>query len=132
MMARILLVDDAPRVRESIKDALESAGFEVDEAPDGKEAIELLNERSYSLLITDLWMPEVDGLDLMKHQRKINPNMPVIAITGGAVGLEPPNFSITLAQNWGADAVLDKPFDNDDLVDIVKDLIIRYAAKGDQ
>ena len=132
MMARILLVDDAPRVRESIKDALETAGFEVDEAPDGKEAIELLNERSYSLLITDLWMPEVDGLDLMKHQRKINPNMPVIAITGGAVGLEPPNFSITLAQNWGADAVLDKPFDNDDLVDIVKDLIIRYAAKGDQ
>ena len=132
MMARILLVDDAPRVRESIKDALETAGFEVDEAPDGKEAIELLNERSYSLLITDLWMPEMDGLDLMKHQRKINPNMPVIAITGGAVGLEPPNFSISLAQNWGADAVLDKPFDNDDLVDIVNDLITKYAIEVNQ
>ena len=132
MMARILLVDDTPKVRESIKDALESAGFEVDEAPDGLVAIEFLNERPYTLLITDLWMPEVDGLDLMKHLRKINPNMPVIAITGGAIGLEPPNFSIALAQSWGADAVLDKPFDNDDLVDVAKDLSAKYAAKGDQ
>ena len=132
MMARILLVDDTPKVRESIKDALETAGFEVDEAPDGKEAIDLLNARSYSLLITDLWMPEVDGLDLMKHQRKINPNMPVVAITGGAIEMAPPNFSVALAQSWGADAVLDKAFDNDDLVDIVNDLITKYAAKGDQ
>ena len=132
MMARILLVDDTQKVRESIKDALETAGFEVDEAPDGLVAIEFLNERPYTLLITDLWMPEVDGLDLMKHLRKINPNMPVIAITGGAIGLEPPNFSIALAQSWGADAVLDKPFDNDDLVDIAKDLIAKYATKGDQ
>ena len=132
MMARILLVDDTPKVRESIKDALESAGFEVDEAPDGLVAIEFLNERPYTLLITDLWMPEVDGLDLMKHLRKINSNMPVIAITGGAIGLAPPNFSVALAESWGADAMLDKPFDNDDLVDIAKDLIAKYADKGNQ
>ncbi len=129
-MARILLAEDAPEVRASIREFLELAGFEVDEAPDGKVASDLLDQRSYALLITDLWMPQVDGLDLLKHLRKVNPNMPVVAISGGAPGRAPIDYSLTLAESWGADAVMNKPFDNDDLVEIVKDLIAQYAAKG--
>ena len=127
-MARILLVEDAPEVRESIKDSLELAGFEVDEAPDGKIATELLTERTYALLITDLWMPNVDGIDLLKHLRKANPKLPVIAISGGAPGRAPLDCSVALATTWGADAVFHKPFDNDDLIETVKDLLAQYAT----
>lgn len=131
-MPRILLVEDAPEVRISIRDSLKLAGFEVDEAPDGKVAIDLLAERPYALVITDLWMPHVDGLDLLKHLRKVNPNMPVVAISGGAPGRAPIDFSMALATTWGADVVLDKPFDNDDLIDIINDLLAQYAAKANQ
>ncbi len=131
-MARILLVEDFPEVRESIKDSLELAGFEVDEAPDGSVAIDFLAKGTYALVVTDLWMPHVDGLDLLKHLRKINPNMPVVAISGGAPGRAPVDFSVALANTYGADTVLDKPFDNDDLVDIINDLLAQYAAKGCQ
>ncbi len=127
-MAPILLVDDTLHVRISIRDSLEMAGYEVEEAVDGLVAIELLKSRSYALLITDLWMPNVDGIDLLKRLRTINPKMPVIAISGGAPGRAPIDYSVALATTWGADVVLHKPFDNDDLVDEVKALLIKYAA----
>ena len=104
------------------------AGYEVEEAVDGLVAIELLQSRPYALLITDLWMPNVDGIDLLKRLRTINPKMPVIAISGGAPGRAPIDYSVALATTWGADVVLHKPFDNDDLVDEVKALLIKYAA----
>ena len=127
-MSRILIADDASAVRESIKDFFELAGFEVDEAPDGMLACELLEQRSYDLLITDLWMPNMDGLDLLKRLRKINPKMPVIAISGGAPGRAPIDFSVALATTWGADIVMHKPFDNEELVEAAKKLLIEYAA----
>ncbi|CAK0752106.1 Response regulator [Azospirillaceae bacterium] len=127
-MARILVTEDAPAVRESIKDSLEMAGFAVDEAPDGEVACDLLQHRAYDLLITDLWMPNMDGLDLLKRLRKINPKMPVIAISGGAPGRAPIDFSVALATTWGADIVFHKPFDNDELVEAVKNLLVQYAA----
>ncbi len=127
-MAPILLVEDTLDVRISIRDSLEMAGYEVEEAVDGLVAIELLQSRPYALLITDLWMPNVDGIDLLKRLRTINPKMPVIAISGGAPGRAPIDYSVALATTWGADVVLHKPFDNDDLVDEVKALLIKYAA----
>ena len=128
-MAHVLLVDDSPEVRESIKDSLELVGYTVDEAPDGKVACELLAHRPYDLVITDLWMPNIDGLDVLKHLRKTNPNMPVIAISGGAPGRAPIDYSVALATTWGADIVLHKPFDNDDLIDKAKELLAKYAAQ---
>ena len=127
-MAPILLVEDTLDVRISIRDSLEMAGYEVEEAVDGLVAIELLQSRPYALLITDLWMPNVDGIDLLKRLRTINPKLPVIAISGGAPGRAPIDYSVALATTWGADVVLHKPFDNDDLVDEVKALLIKYAA----
>ena len=127
-MARILLAEDAPAVRESIKDFLILAGFEVDEAPDGQVACDLLAQSPYDLLITDLWMPNMDGLDVLKRLRKINPKLPVIAISGGAPGRAPIDFSVALATTWGADIVFHKPFDNEELVEAVRKLLAQYAA----
>ena len=121
-MKRILLVDDVPAVRLSIRAALEAAGYQVLEASDGKEALALLGTQAMNLIVTDLWMPNLDGVELLKRLRAVNANIRVIAISGGGMR-KPIDVSAALAQTWGADAVLYKPFDNDDLVAEIKRLL---------
>jgi CheY-like chemotaxis protein len=120
-MKRILLVDDVPAVRLSIRAALEAVGYQVLEASDGKEALTLLDSQGVDLIVTDLWMPNLDGVELLKRLRAGNANIRVIAISGGGMR-KPIDVSAALAQTWGADAVLYKPFDNDDLVAEIKRL----------
>ncbi|MEI8395512.1 MAG: response regulator [Rhodospirillaceae bacterium] len=129
-MTRILVVEDALEVRVSITASLEEAGFVVDEAADGAVALALLERQPCDLMITDLWMPNMDGLDLLKRLRAINPKLPVIAISGGAPRRAPIDYSVALADTFGADRVLHKPFDNDDLVDEVKKLLAQYAERA--
>lgn len=121
-MKRILLVDDVAAVRLSIRAALEAVGYQVLEAADGKEALDLLSNESVDLIVTDLWMPNLDGVELLKRLRAANVAIKVIAISGGGVR-KPIDVSAALAQTWGADAVLYKPFDNDDLVNEVGRLL---------
>jgi CheY-like chemotaxis protein len=121
-MKRILLVDDVPAVRLSIRAALETAGYQTVEAADGEEALTLLGSQSVDLIVTDLWMPNLDGVELLKRLRASNLNIKVIAISGGGTR-KPIDVSAALAQTWGADAVLYKPFDNDELVEEVKRLL---------
>jgi CheY-like chemotaxis protein len=123
MMARILLADDASAVRFSIAVALRADGHEVTEASDGGAAIGLLRTRPFDLVITDLWMPVLDGIDLLKHLRVHHPEMKVIAMSGGAPERAPIGISMTIARAWGADAVFQKPFDNDDLLAEVRRLL---------
>ena len=129
-MTRILVVEDVLEVRVSITASLEEAGFVVDEAPDGAVALAILERQPCDLIITDLWMPNMDGIDLLKRLRAINPKLPVIAISGGAPRRAPIDYSVALANTWGADRVLHKPFDNDDLVDEVKKLLAQYAERA--
>ena len=127
-MAMILLVDGSLELRDALKASLKSAGFVVDDADDGVAALALLERRPFDLLITDLWLPQMDGLALMKHLRAINPKMPVMVLTGETTK-RPVRYSVALATAWGADVVVQKPFDNDDLVDEVNRLLAQYAEK---
>lgn len=121
-MPRILLVDDVPMVRLSIRAALEGDGHQVLEAGDGKEALTVLDTEPVDLIITDLWMPNLDGVELLKRLRATNARIKVIAISGGGVR-RPIDVSAALAQTWGADAVLYKPFANEDLLEEVNRLL---------
>jgi CheY-like chemotaxis protein len=121
-MKRILLVDDVPAVRLSIRAALEAAGYHVVEAADGNEALASLETQAVDLIVTDLWMPNLDGVELLKRLRAVNAGIRVIAISGGGMR-KPIDVSAALAQTWGADAVLYKPFDNDDLIGEVSRLL---------
>ena len=121
-MKRILLVDDVPAVRLSIRAALEAIGYHVLEAADGKEALDLLDTQAVDLIVTDLWMPNLDGVELLKRLRASNANIRVIAISGGGMR-KPIDVSAALAQTWGADAVLYKPFDNEYLVNEINRLL---------
>ena len=121
-MKRILLVDDVPAVRLSIRAALEVIGYQVIEAADGKEALDVLDSQAVDLIVTDLWMPNLDGVELLKRLRATNAKIRVIAISGGGTR-KPIDVSAALAQTWGADAVLYKPFDNEDLVNEINRLL---------
>jgi CheY-like chemotaxis protein len=111
-MARILVIDDDEAVREATAMLLEGEGFDVVAAADGKAGIEAVRAGSFDLVIVDLFMPGIDGLQTTKAIRQLNPTMPVIAVSGFMLGrwqLEMPNFG-TMAAEVGACSTLYKPF----------------------
>jgi len=82
-MARtILIVEDDLVIRKSISQTLRQEGYEVDEASDGAQAVELLNERRFDLVISDFVMPRMDGLKVVEQVHSVSPQTPVIFLTG--------------------------------------------------
>jgi DNA-binding NtrC family response regulator len=79
----ILVVDDEPLIRKAIRESLERVeGYEVDEAEDGVQAVKLLENRHFDLVITDLVMPRMDGFKLFEHIQSMSPQIPVVVMTG--------------------------------------------------
>ena len=103
--AEILIVDDEDIVRESLSDWLESVGYAVDTAGSGQEAIGKLKSRAYKILLTDLIMPGMDGIELMKKAKKIIPTISSVIITAHATV----QTAIT-AMREGAHDYIEKPF----------------------
>jgi len=78
---RILLVEDMDIIRDVLSGFLESEGYQIEEARDGMEAIEKLNEKPFDVVITDIKMPRMDGISLLKEVRQFHPGTDVIVIT---------------------------------------------------
>lgn len=114
----ILVVDDAENVRYSVRLSLEDNGFSVDEAVDGEDALNQLATKQYDYLIIDIWMPRLNGIQLLQQLRKIAPSVPVIVITGGAARISIESTE-AMARTWGAERVFYKPFNNQDLTDVL-------------
>lgn len=102
---RILVVDDEQAVRDLLAKTLTMADYDVDTAPDGASAIDRLRAVEYDLLITDLKMPGMDGLSVIREARRIMPDLPVIIITGYST-----EASAIEAINLGVAGYLTKPF----------------------
>ncbi|KPK14423.1 MAG: Fis family transcriptional regulator, partial [Nitrospira bacterium SG8_3] len=81
-MERILVVDDDPEIREGVADVLRQAGYDVDEAKDGKKAIKCIETGSYDLVLTDLNLPKVDGMKVLRHVLDESPDTICIILTG--------------------------------------------------
>jgi DNA-binding NtrC family response regulator len=108
---RILVVDDEDYMREVVRGALESANFEVDEAPDGKTALSMLRQYPYNVVITDLRMPGITGETILEEALSLFPKAIVIIMTGyGSIR------SAVEATRRGAYDYLEKPFQLDELV----------------
>jgi DNA-binding NtrC family response regulator len=114
MKARILIVDDEERMADVVAMALRRAGYECETGRNGVEALQALEERGADVLVTDWKMPEMDGLELLRHVHTQRPNLPVILIT--AHGSVP---SAVAAMREGAFDYVTKPFDNDELRAVV-------------
>ncbi len=104
----LLVVEDDEQFRNFLRDVLGRHGYEVDAAGDGNEALRLFGVRRPDMVITDLVMPGVDGLELVIELRKSDPSLPILAISGGMVTA--PQSYLKVAGALGANAVLEKPF----------------------
>jgi CheY-like chemotaxis protein len=106
-MALVLVIDDTPQVRRLLRLTLEVAGHRVREAAGGKEALRLFGREPADLVFCDLFMPEMDGLETMRELRRLNPAVPVVALSGGSdIAFDAPPVAVAL----GAAVVLRKPF----------------------
>ncbi len=110
----ILIVDDDPEVRHVLRAMLEAAGFAVAEADNGRQALAECRKLPVKLMITDLVMPEREGIETIKIARQAYPELRIIAISG-AFGGE----YLRIAKLLGADAALPKPLRMDALLDAV-------------
>ena len=117
-MPSVLVVDDQDQVRQLVRETLEEAGYEVDEARDGKAGIERYRAKSPDLVIMDILMPEQDGLEAILTIRREFPNTRVIAMTGASDTIGVLNF-LDVAKMFGARRTLQKPFELKALLDAV-------------
>lgn len=119
-MQRILVVDDEEPVRLMLRMTLEDAGYDVEEVDDGARVVEKLRGNEFSLIITDLVMPEKEGIETIMDVKREFPEMKIIAVSGG--GKVGPHNYLTFAKRLGSDAIFTKPVDMDLLLTAVKDL----------
>jgi two-component system response regulator PilR (NtrC family) len=123
-MAKILVVDDDRGMREFLDIMLTREGYEVKSAGDGKEALTLCRKDTFDLVITDLKMPKVDGIDFLKGIKEISPETMVILITGYASG-----ETAVAAMKEGAYDYLEKNFDVEEFKDTVCDALKKKGTK---
>jgi len=120
-MAKILVIDDDPSILTMLKKMLEKAGHEVDSANNGSEGLDKIELCPPDLLVTDIVMPEKEGIELIFYLRKRNPGLKIIAISGG--GRFNYEGYLTSAKFLGADLVFQKPLVHKEFVQAVSDLM---------
>jgi len=129
-MALILIIDDEPQIRSMLKLMLERDGYEVTEAPDGIEGIRVYRQKPADLIITDLIMPNKDGIGMIIDLKKEFPNVKIIAMSGG--GLNKPEGYLIGAKKLGAARTLTKPIDRDEMLRAIKDVLQSPSSQIDQ
>jgi DNA-binding response OmpR family regulator len=127
-MAKILVLDDESSILLMIKKMLEKAGHEVDIALNGKDGMLLFERNKPDLLITDIIMPEKEGLETIFELRRMYPELKIIAISGG--GRIGPDGYLPGAKLLGANMVFQKPLDQKEFVNAVNQLLGENKAKG--
>jgi DNA-binding response OmpR family regulator len=119
-VARILIIDDESQVRDLLRQALERAGHEVVEARDGREGLRSFRVTPADLILTDILMPEKEGLETIIELRREVPGIKIIAMSGGRGGKL--NF-LDIAKQLGAQRVLQKPFGVHEVLKMVTELL---------
>jgi CheY-like chemotaxis protein len=124
-MARILIVEDTPDFRQMMSEILQTAGHQVTEAENGNAAIDRMERAQFDLLVTDVLMPESDGIELIRTLSRKGWSLPVLAVSGGGRNL-PAAVSLALTEAAGAHRTLYKPFRAAELLAAVDDLLAKH------
>ena len=129
-MPHILVIDDDKLVREATQILLRARGYEVSVAADGKSGIAAVGAGRFDVVIVDLFMPEMDGLSVMRAIRRAKPTMPMIAASGFMLGggcQSMPGFE-DMANEAGAVCALYKPFKPDEVLQAIEKAMGTAAA----
>ena len=119
---QVLFVDDDVDFRQAMKVLLEREGYEVKIASNGSRALELLRARAFDVMVTDLFMPQMDGFETMIEARRDAPSLKISAMSSGGVLCKPERY-LSTAGVAGADATLRKPFQIEALLEILDELV---------
>lgn len=120
-MARILIIDDDSPTRRMLRQALEYAGHSVVEAQDGRQGIQHHRTMPVDLILTDILMPEKEGLETIMELRRDFPGLKIIAMSGG---LDTGQFNfLTIAQKLGAHTTLRKPFGLQEMLNTIQQVL---------
>ncbi len=123
-MPRVLIVDDEENIRQSLADILSDEGYEVDMTPSGEEAVESVKKRPPDLILLDIWLPGIDGLETLKRLKAQKEDLPVIMITGhGTTELA------VKATKMGAYDFMEKPLSMERIILTVRQGIERYRLE---
>ncbi len=120
-LRRLLVVDDNEDMRQTMKRLLERLGYEVEIASNGAKALELQRKVAADVLITDIVMPDTDGLETINQFKAAFPHVKIIAMSGGGASIREADY-LSTASVAGADAVLRKPFSKENLLEALRSL----------
>lgn len=120
-MVKVLVVDDDDDIRETLVDVIRARGYEVSGASNGRDALEIAERIHPDLLITDIIMPDKDGIQMILEARKRFGNIPVIAMSGG--GRIPASVYLSHARAMGEMRTLEKPFKVSTLLEAVNEAV---------
>jgi len=127
-MKRILVIEDDTGQRELFTTMLEEAGYEVIEAPNGKEGLRLFHQQPCDLVLTDIFMPEKEGIETILELKRVGPTVKIIAISGGGhrgsyAGRSGADIALEAAKDLGADRTFHKPLKTEHLLVAVDELL---------
>lgn len=111
---KILVIDDEVYIREGLKHLLDIEGHDTTIASDGREALYMIDKNKPDLVITDIIMPEKDGVEVICKAKEKYPNLKIIAISGG--GRISAHDYLKIAKQLGANSILTKPFSSKELI----------------
>lgn len=120
-LKHILVVDDDEMMREFVKELLEINNFIITQAENGKAGLKAFREETPDLVITDIIMPEMEGISFIRELRNINSEIPIIAMTGNIHGRA--EEYLELSSQLGANEVLEKPIKSEDFLQSINKLI---------
>ena len=120
-MARVLIIDDEAMIRDMLVQILEHEGYETITASDGKDGIKIYRENPADLIITDLLMPEKDGIETIMELHRDSQDVKIIAMSGG--GKIDPETYLQIAKTMGAVEIITKPFDLRELLKTIQELL---------
>lgn len=120
-MPRVLVIDDEELARFTIREILEGAGYDVEEAENGRIGVDMQNATPFDLIVTDIIMPEKEGVETIIDLKKDYPDLGIIAISGG--GRTRNLDFLKLSERFGASKILAKPFTEGQLLEAVEETL---------
>ena len=123
-MKKILVIDDEPQLRTLLRTILVREGFAVQEAADGRVGLDMWRKEPADIVLTDIFMPNKDGIEMIVELKRMQPQAKIIAMTGGG---ETKLLEIGSAAGFlGADRTIEKPFDRKGLLTVIQSLLNDY------